>query len=54
MRQLARLFKEQEGMESVEYAVLAGILVGGTVVAIAAIATWVRGRFETLQSDLGA
>jgi Flp pilus assembly pilin Flp len=54
MRQFLRLFREEEGMESVEYAVVAGILVGGTVLAISAIATWVQNRFSTLQTDLGA
>jgi Flp pilus assembly pilin Flp len=53
MRQLARLFKEQDGMETVEYAVVAGILVGGTIAAITAIAGLVQTRFETLQAQLG-
>jgi Flp pilus assembly pilin Flp len=52
MRQLARLFKEQDGMETVEYAVVAGILVGGTIVAITAIAGLVQSRFEELQTQL--
>lgn len=52
MRQLARLFKEQDGLETVEYAVIAGILVTGTITAITIIAGYVQTRFETLRDML--
>ena len=54
MRQLARLFKEQDGMETVEYAVVAGILIAGTIATIAIIATNVAERFQQLQQALEA
>ncbi len=53
MRQFVRLFKEQEGLETVEYAVVAGILTAGAVATIALIATWVSTRFSNLNSALG-
>jgi Flp pilus assembly pilin Flp len=54
MRQLAGLLAEQDGLETVEYAVVGGVLFTGAIAIIAAVALWVESRFEGLQSTLGA
>lgn len=51
---IARFLKEDDGLETVEYAIIAGLIVVGLVVIIAAIGTWVRNKFTTLKNDLEA
>jgi Flp pilus assembly pilin Flp len=45
---------DQRGLETVEYAIITGLIVAGTIVAIAAIGVWVSGQFTALQGTLGA
>ncbi len=53
-RVVRRFVRNEEGLETVEYAIIAGLIVIGTIVAITAIGAWVALQFETLQSTLGA
>ena len=50
---LKSLFSDERGTETVEWGLMVGLIVGGLVVVIGAIGTWVRTRFDNLQSDLG-
>ena len=50
---LKSFFSNERGTETVEWALMAGLIVGGLVVIVVAIGTWVRTRFDNLQSDLG-
>ncbi len=43
-----------EGLETVEYAIIVGLVVGGLILVIAAIGVWVRTQYTTLQTDVGA
>ena len=54
MNCLKRFIVEEEGLETVEYAIIVGLIVAGLVAIIGAIGTWVHGRFNTLKTDLGA
>ena len=54
MNILKRFLREEEGLETVEYAIIVGLIVAGLVAVIGAIGVWVKGRFTTLQSDIGA
>ena len=45
---------DESGLETVEYAIIAGLIVVGTIVAITAIGVWVGGQFGSLQTTLGA
>lgn len=47
-----RFWKEEEGLETVEYAIILGLIVAGTITAIIAIGAWVGGRFEDTQNLL--
>ena len=51
---LKNLHKEESGQDMVEYAILTGIIATGAITAISAIATWVLGQFNALQTALGA
>ena len=55
MRNLVWSFvSDEKGTETVEWGVMAGLIVGTLVLTVAAIGTWVRGRFEGLDADLNA
>jgi len=49
---MTSLLSDERGTETVEWGLMAGLIVGGLVLTVAAIGTWVRTKFETLQSDL--
>ncbi len=46
------LLSDERGTETVEWGLMAGLIVGALVLTVAAIGSWVRTRFETLQTDL--
>ena len=48
------LLSDERGTETVEWGLMAGLIVGGLVLTVAAIGTWVKEKFQTLQTDLGA
>lgn len=56
MRSACSLFKkflvDEQGLETVEYAVIAGLIVAGAIATIAAIGLWVAARFEQLEAAL--
>lgn len=55
MKQLMKRFlKDERGLETVEYAIIIGLIVGGLVIVIGAIGVWVNAQFTALQTDLGA
>jgi pilus assembly protein Flp/PilA len=54
MKLIKRFLDDERGLETVEYAIIAGLIVSGLVAVVVAIGSWVQGRFQTLQTDLGA
>ena len=54
MDKLRRFLEDEKGLETVEYAIIVGLIVAGTIATIAAIGVWVQGRFTGLQTDVGA
>ncbi len=46
--------RDQRGLETVEYAIIAGLVVAGVVLTLAAIGGWVSGVFEKVKTDVGA
>jgi pilus assembly protein Flp/PilA len=55
MKALAKKFiNDERGLETVEYAIIAGLIVVGTITTIIAIGTWVQGKFDALNSALGS
>lgn len=51
---LKKIASDEKGLETVEYAIITGLIVAGTITAIGLIGTWVKGQFTNLQSTLGA
>ena len=51
---LKSFFSDERGTETVEGGLMAGLVVGGLILTVAAIGTWVRNKFTELQTDLGA
>ena len=51
---LARLVREDEGQDLIEYGLLVGIITVGAITAILAIGPKVSGYFTTLNADLPA
>ena len=45
---------DDRGLETVEYAIIAGMIVAGLIAVVVAIGTWVKGKFSDLKTDLGA
>ncbi len=46
--------RDDRGLETVEYAIITGLVVAGTIAAITALGTWVSGQMAGLQTTLGA
>ena len=51
---LKRFVSDESGLETVEYAIITGLIVAGVITTIAAIGTWVKAEFDGLKLDLGA
>jgi Flp pilus assembly pilin Flp len=45
---------DDRGLETVEYAIIAGMIVAGLIAVVVAIGTWVKAKFTDLKTDLGA
>jgi Flp pilus assembly pilin Flp len=54
MNAVKRFLSDDAGLETVEYAIIAGLIVSGLVAIIIAIGNWVKGQFSNLQTDLNA
>ena len=54
-RGMLRLFLDEErGTETVEWGLIAGLVVGGLVLILIAVGVWLKSRMEGLQTELGA
>lgn len=47
-----RFVKDERGLETVEYAVILGIILVATITAIGTLGGWVRDQFEAVNTDL--
>ena len=54
MSLLRSLLLDESGTETVEWGLMAGMIVGGLVLTLAAIGVWLVSQFDTLQTELGA
>ncbi|MCE5185273.1 MAG: Flp family type IVb pilin [Planctomycetaceae bacterium] len=52
MSMLKKLWKDEAGLETVEYAVIAALIVVGAIVALRSIGGKVQTTFETLDTNL--
>ena len=54
MDMLKRFIRDERGLETVEYAIILGIIVVGTIGIVVAIGTWVHGKFAAANTELAA
>jgi len=54
LKTLKRFIKDEQGLETVEYAVITGLIVAATITAIGILGGWVTTQFETVNSNVGA
>jgi Flp pilus assembly pilin Flp len=52
MSTLKRFWNDEQGLETVEYAIITGLIVAGVIATIAAIGVWVKTQFDNLNADL--
>ncbi len=53
MTLLKKFVADEQGLETVEYAIITGLVVAGTIGVIALIGAWVTGQFTALNDQLG-
>ena len=53
-RLLKNFLKDEKGLETVEYAIIAGLIVVGTITLLASIGGWVNTKFTALDNGLSA
>lgn len=51
---LRRFVRDERGLETVEYAIILGLIVAATIAAIITLGTWVLGRFQFINNEVGA
>jgi len=49
-----RFVKDEQGLETVEYAIITGLIVAATITAIGILGGWVNTQFNTVNTNLGA
>ena len=49
---LQKFLRQEEGMETVEYAIIGGIVVVATLLAIISISVWISGRYAQVDAAL--
>ena len=54
MQTIKSFLADDRGLETVEYAIISGLIVAGLITVVVAIGTWVKGKFTSLKTDLGA
>lgn len=54
MKSLRSFLRDERGLETIEYAIISGLIVSGLVAIVVAIGTWVKAQFQDLRTDLGA
>lgn len=54
MEMLKRFVKDERGLETVEYAIILGLIVVATIAAITTLGQYVLQRFQNVNSAMGA
>ena len=54
MNTLQHFLADDRGLETVEYAIITGLIVTGLVAVVAAIGTWIKGKFDGVKTEVGA
>jgi len=49
-----RFVQDEQGLETVEYAIITGLIVAATITAIGILGAWVTTQFNTVNTAVGA
>jgi Flp pilus assembly pilin Flp len=52
MEKLIAFFKDEEGLETVEYGIILGLIVAGTVGLVVTLGQWVEGQFTAVNTEI--
>jgi Flp pilus assembly pilin Flp len=52
MSAIKRFMKDEQGLETVEYAIILGLIVVGTILLITQLGQWVNARFQAVVEEL--
>ena len=52
MEKLIAFFKDEDGLETVEYGIILGLIVAGTVGLVVTLGNWVEAQFSGVNSEL--
>jgi len=53
-KMLKRFVRDEQGLETVEYAIILGLIVVGTIAAIITLGGWVLEQFTDINTTVGA
>ena len=51
---LKNFLADDRGLETVEYAIIAGMIVAGLIAVVVAIGAWTKQQFDSLKTNVGA
>jgi Flp pilus assembly pilin Flp len=51
---MKNFISNESGLETVEYAILVGMIVAGLIATVAAIGAWTKGEMDNLKTNIGA
>jgi len=54
LKVLKRFVNDEQGLETVEYAIITGLIVAATITAIGILGGWVSDQFEAINTEVGA
>ena len=54
MKTVRRFLRDEQGTETVEWAIIIGIIAVGSIAFIASIGSWVQDKFSTLDGAINA
>jgi Flp pilus assembly pilin Flp len=54
MKMIQNFVRDERGLETIEYAIVAGLIVVGVITAVTAIGIWVANKWGDFKTNLGA
>ena len=54
MEKIWDFIKDEDGLETVEYAIILGLIVGGVILLVATLGTWVKAQFQSVVTEVSA
>ena len=54
MEKISNFIKDEDGLETVEYAIILGLVVAATITLIVTLGGWVRDQFQEVVTHVGA